>query len=336
MSNAFSMPNENHKPDPAIDCTEALAGLGPAHAPSTLGHAAKHGPGTHGAERRSRRRAVISAPVRVRALDVTGNGPDEATTSLDVSRNGLLISVKSNLFFRGMEVAVTFPYTRAKGAIQAEQHGRVVRVTELPGLYYTVAIALNAGAGEDLVDARGKVLERAPVRSWSQPEKHSKKPLVLAVDADPAVRMTLKTNLEGEGYDVIAVSSSDEAHDVLNLLTPALVIAEIEGAALPGYELCAHIKGTPRLQPIPVVLLTSSAYPTDYANAHSLGAVVCMAKPFRQERLGHVVRLLAPTQQAKEQTAAFKPNPMRPASTAACEAKKDKPKSKGFRFRSPW
>jgi hypothetical protein len=43
-----------------------------------------------------------------------------------------------------------------------------------------------------------------------------------------------------------------------------------------------------------VMLLTSSAYPSDYSNAHSLGAVVCMAKPFRQERLGHMVRLLAP------------------------------------------
>ena len=40
--------------------------------------------------------------------------------------------------------------------------------------------------------------------------------------------------------------------------------------------------------------MTRSAYPSDYSNAHSIGAVVCMAKPFKQERLGHVVRLLAP------------------------------------------
>jgi hypothetical protein len=43
-----------------------------------------------------------------------------------------------------------------------------------------------------------------------------------------------------------------------------------------------------------VLLTTSSGYPSDYANAHSLGAVVCMTKPYKQERLGHVVRLLAP------------------------------------------
>ena len=98
-------------------------------------------------------------------------------------------------------------------------------------------------------------------------------------------------------------SSAPEAHEVLKMFTPALLIAEIEGEDLPGYELCAHVKSTPRLQTIPVMLLTSSAYPSDYASAHSLGAIVCMAKPYRQERLRHVVRLLAPTAAAKAQTA---------------------------------
>ena len=63
---------------------------------------------------------------------------------------------------------------------------------------------------------------------------------------------------------------------------------------MPGYNLCAHVKSTPAWRRIPVVLTTSSAYPSDYSNAHAFGAIVCMAKPFKQERLGHVVRLLAP------------------------------------------
>jgi hypothetical protein len=41
-------------------------------------------------------------------------------------------------------------------------------------------------------------------------------------------------------------------------------------------------------------LTTRSGNPTDYSNAHSLGAVVCMAKPYKQDRLGHITRLLAP------------------------------------------
>jgi CheY-like chemotaxis protein len=219
-----------------------------------------------------------------------------------------------------MEVAVTFPYTKSPMVAQAEQSGRVVRVTEMPDGCRSVAIALGVGVGEDIVDSGGRTLvaKEPPVPSQEQPDD-AKKPLVLVVDADPFVRDSLKAYLTSDGYNVIAVSCVAEAHEVLKMFTPALLIAEIEGEELPGYELCAHCKSTPRLQTVPVMLLTRSAYPSDYANAHSLGAVVCMAKPYRQERLGHVVRLLAPTQRAKAQAA-----PVRPADPArrACNGKK--------------
>jgi twitching motility two-component system response regulator PilG len=323
---------------PEHDCTEELA-----KTRSDAHHKLKiNGHGASASERRERRRAVISAPVRVRNVDATA-GPDETTTTLDVSRKGLLVNAADSSFYRGMEVAVTFPYSRIKGVPQAEQLGRVVRVCEMPGKRYSVAIALNTGAAE-IVNAKGEHIERRQTtpldtRTWEATTINPKKPMILVVDADPAIRMTCKTYLDAEGYEVIAVGTADEAHEVLGMFTPALVIAEIEGPDLPGYELCAHIKGTPRLQPIPVLLLTSSAYPSDYANAHSLGAVVCMAKPFRQERLGHVVRLLAPTPAAKSQPAAMActPDPRRKTAGAGKKATVSAKASAGrFRLRSPW
>lgn len=252
-------------------------------------------------DRRTRRRAVISAPVRVRSVDVTHGGPDEITTTLDVSRGGLLFATRDARFEAGMVVAVTFPYSKSPAVVQAEQAGRVARVAPLPDGRYSVAIALRSGAGEDLVDNGGRKLgakAHEPARpAWITEQR----PLVVAVDKDLTARESLKTYLTGEGYEVMAMSSTSEARHVLEMFTPSLLIAEIEGEDLPGYDLCAYVKGTPRLQTVPVMLLTSSAYPSDYANAHSLGAVVCMAKPYRQERLGHMVRLLAPTQRHKEQ-----------------------------------
>jgi CheY-like chemotaxis protein len=120
--------------------------------------------------------------------------------------------------------------------------------------------------------------------------------------------------LENEGYDVIAVGNATEAREVLDLFTPSLLVAEIEGQGLerPGYDLCGHVKATWRLRNVPVVLTTFSAYPSDYSQAHSLGAIVCMAKPYKQERLGHVVRLLAPLPEHVEKTAApHTPDPTR-------------------------
>jgi len=261
--------------------------------------AAAGGPRDTLADRRKRRRALISAPIRVRAVHVTEGGPDEISTTLDVSRNGVLFVTSLAAFAPGLEVAVTFPYTKSPQIERSEQPGRVVRVSELPDHKRSVAVALGAGVGEDIVDAAGRTL--VAKQATQQQASHGKKPLVLVVDADPAIRESIKASLSSEGYDVFAVSCRGEAHEVLKMFTPALLIAEIEGDDLPGYDLCAHCKATPRLQTVPVLLLTRSAYPSDYANAHSLGAVVCMAKPYRQERLGHVVRLLAPTQQHKQQ-----------------------------------
>jgi two-component system, cell cycle response regulator DivK len=255
------------------------------------------------ADRRRRRRTLISAPVRVRGIDFAKSGPGEISTTVDVSRFGILFSTSLDCYSRGMDVMVTFPHSSSQNAAQAEQLGRVVRVHEGGDGRRRVAIALGLGVGEDPADSSGRKSEAVQILARKKepvcifnpaPVDTSKKPLVLTVDSEAALRDSLKAYLENDGYEVIAVSSNVEAREVLDIFTPALVIAEVEGENLPGFDVCAHVKSSERLRHIPVVLVTRSAYPSDYSNAHSIGAVVCMAKPFKQERLGHVVRLLAP------------------------------------------
>jgi CheY-like chemotaxis protein len=201
-----------------------------------------------------------------------------------------------------MKVAVTFPYVRTANALQAEQKGHVVRIRELSGGGRAVAIALGVGAGTYLTGASAHKLPGEPVSTEYFSGSEQKKPVVLALDSDAAVRDSLKACLTNEGYDVIALNNGPDACQALKMFTPSLVIAEMEGEGRPGYDICAFIKADHKLKHIPVVLTTSSGFPSDYANAHALGAVVCMAKPYRQERLGHVVRLLVPTIKARERT----------------------------------
>lgn len=275
-------------------------------------------------DRRKRRRAMISAPVRVRGLNVTNDGPDEISTTIDVSRNGILFVARTKGYYKGMDVAVIFPYSGSPTAIHAEQCGRVVRIETLVDGRMAVALALGIGEGEDLIDACGKKLDGcAPAISLAVVEPAAKKPLVLVMDPEEHVRVSAKSYLESEGYEVIAVANVVDASHVLDILQPALVLAEIEGEGLPGegmpgYDLCVHIKETARFKRIPVVLTTRSGYPSDYSNAHALGAIVCMAKPYKQERLGHVVRLLVPLPTHKEAPAAAgcKPDPKRKACAA--------------------
>ena len=233
-----------------------------------------------------------------RSINVTDAVVDEISTTIDVSRAGILFLSTSPNYARGMEVAVIFPYSTAP-ALHAEQPGRIVRAFATSDGRYAVAVALGEGVGEDIVDSCGRKLAdsspapRMPMAPPAAPlgsngsgfslsrEPNSKRPLVLVVDADEMIRATLKAYLSGEGYDVMAVSNCLDAREVMNMFTPALVIAEVEGEGLPGYDLCAHVKQSPRLKHVPVVLtdelrLSQRLRPEC---AFSSSAVVCMSKP---------------------------------------------------------
>ncbi len=231
-------------------------------------------------ERRRKSRTLVSTPVRVRGVEGSGRKLDESTTTVNLSSSGILIETNSATYARNMKVLVTI----AGGAAQTEREGHVVRITDLREGRRSVAIALAQA-----------VVEQKPART-----QDSLLPLVLVLESESAASDFMRSYLSSEGYEVVTVETVAEARSVLEERTPSLLIAEIEGEGMPGYSLCSHCKETPRLKPIPIMLMTSSAYPSDYAKAHSMGAVVCMAKPFKRERLGHVVKLLAPPPNASQ------------------------------------
>jgi CheY-like chemotaxis protein len=298
----------------AAECAAPATEVVASGVPSSIANAAQTLKADPAEDRRRKRRALISSPIRVRGIHITTGGPDEITTTLDVSRYGILFHTVLDTYQRGMDVAVVFPYHKSATGVQAEQFGRVVRLHELPDGRQAVAIALGVGAGEHLVDSNGRQLASEPVQLSTSSAPQVKRPMVLAVDADGMLRDTIKMYLQNEGYEVIAVSTANDAREVLNMFMPAMIVAEIEGEGdvLPGFDLCAHVKSSPSLKHLPVVLTSRSAYPSDYSNAHSLGAVVCMAKPYKMERLGHIVRLLAPLPEHLQSTAAQRvPDPTR-------------------------
>jgi CheY-like chemotaxis protein len=312
--------------------------------------------GHRGKERRNRMRDVISAPVRLRGIVGPDRDFDETTTTVNLSPTGILIETTSSSYYRTMRVSITLPYGESATNLHAELEGRVVRITELREGRRSVAIALahivagDAPKTEEAEQAPKSQAANAPTQHDPQPAyegqcedegrlgheaQHaptSGAPLVLVVESETAASEFMKTYLSAEGYEVITVKTLPEARNVLEKRTPSLLIAEIEGEGMPGYALCSHCKETPRLKPVPVMLMTSSAYPSDYAKAHAVGAVVCMAKPYKRERLGHVVRLLAPPPNAHQGA------PARPADAsrlAGAKQSKTPPPTQGRKFRLP-
>lgn len=249
-------------------------------------------------ERRRRRRAMVSIPIRIRRKDALAAGSYEVLTTVDISRLGILFITERRDYLRDATVCVVFPFSEGETQ-QIEQEARVVRVSELSNGRHAVAIALASPEPcPALRDASGPDSDHAEAEQLTlgadSGRRGQLKPLILILDSQTDFLEPIRPSLNDEGYEVITVINASDAHEVLKLFTPVMVIAEIEGDGFPGYSLCAHVKATPRLQRIPVVLTTRSANPTDYSGAHALGAVVCMAKPFPKDRLLHIARLLAP------------------------------------------
>ena len=77
----------------------------------------------------------------------------------------------------------------------------------------------------------------------------------------------IRSMLEHDGYNVVIVSSACDALSILATETPDALLIEAEGQDICGTDLCAIVKTNPRLQHIPIIFLTSSALPSDYAAA---------------------------------------------------------------------
>jgi CheY-like chemotaxis protein len=241
-------------------------------------------------ERRRRKRAKITAQVHVRGI----NSPEpfeEVCKSIDVSRDGLLFTAARTGYWKGQRLEVTFPYSTAAAALNTPQPAEIVRVAEQDGHFGIAVQFINAkseaAAGSPKVDP-----------SMAHPALHSggakQQSVVLIVESDPKTADIMRNVLSSDGYTVVIVPTAQQALDILRTTVPAVFLAEVEGTDMSGHDLCLIIKRNDRLQRVPVILLTKSAQPADYSASHQLGAVVCMAKPFKPERLLHVVRLVSP------------------------------------------
>ncbi len=255
---------------------------------------AKTGTGAHnGAERRKRRRAKISAQVHISTAGAS-KPFEEVSMTVDVSRDGLLFTSDHRDYAKGQTLNVTFPYSKTQATMEQAQKADVVRVIQHTDGKYGVAVQFHAATlGARSEETTGSRYSRnnplEPVQSGRGSES-----MVLAVEPDAHTGTTLRHMLEQDGYKVVIVATAEEALAILRTTVPAAFIAEVEGSDMSGQDLCLIIKRNERLQRVPVILLTRSAQPADYTASHQMGAVICMAKPFKPERLQHVIRLVAP------------------------------------------
>ena len=117
---------------------------------------------------------------------------------------------------------------------------------------------------------------------------------LLLADDSVTIQRVIELTFADEDVQVVAVSDGDEAIARLSKTPPDIVLADVGMPGKNGYEVAQHIKSTPRLSHIPVVLLTGAFEPIDQAKAAAAGCDGVLAKPFEPQLvIGRVKELLS-------------------------------------------
>jgi CheY-like chemotaxis protein len=120
----------------------------------------------------------------------------------------------------------------------------------------------------------------------------TRKPRVLVVDDDAAVRELITVNLELEGFVVASAEDGVAALAAVDAFGPDLVTLDVMMPRLGGFETLERLRADPRTASIPVVMVTSRTRAADRARAEELGVAAYVTKPFEPGELVEVISRL--------------------------------------------
>lgn len=110
---------------------------------------------------------------------------------------------------------------------------------------------------------------------------------VLVVDDTKNIRTLLKTCLELYGYNVLTVSNSQLAYELLSNRDIDLVFLDIKMPEISGTELLKNMRATGIN--VPVIIMTAFATIKNAVDCTKLGAVAYLQKPFTAEKVKTVL-----------------------------------------------
>jgi len=105
---------------------------------------------------------------------------------------------------------------------------------------------------------------------------------ILVVEDFSHARRFICNTLQSKGYNTLAVSSAEEAYDVLSHDEVNLVLSEFNIPGCNGFDLLKNIKSNPALQNIPVVFLTTDYHTDKIRFARESGMASFIKRPFRE------------------------------------------------------
>ncbi len=119
---------------------------------------------------------------------------------------------------------------------------------------------------------------------------------VLVVDDEQAYSAATGKILERNGFIVFKVASAAEALELLDSISPDLMLLDVMMPEKDGIMLLRELAANPKWLGTPLVIVSAKVSPSDRSTAWMAGADAFLAKPFTSQELLDVIEYAMPNQ----------------------------------------
>src|SRR5690606_4578108 len=159
------------------------------------------------------------------------------------------------------------------------------QVASIPGIFG--ATIMGDGRVVVILDVAPLVRRHAVLPADPAPAQDDQRavPLVMVVDDSVTMRKVTGRVLERHNLEVVTAKDGVDALERLAERVPDLMLLDIEMPRMDGYELATQMKADPRLQQVPIVMITSRTGEKHRQRAMDLGVERYMGKPYQESEL---------------------------------------------------
>lgn len=118
---------------------------------------------------------------------------------------------------------------------------------------------------------------------------------VMIIDDEKAYADATGNLLEASGFAVHIAHDAAEAMELLESVTPDLLLVDVMMPEVDGLTLIRKIKSDPALLRTPFVVISALGMAQDRSSAWTAGADAFLAKPFRYQELMDVIDYVMPS-----------------------------------------
>ena len=165
------------------------------------------------------------------------------------------------------------------------------QITSVPG----VSGATILGDGRIIVILDMGTLVRSQVAAAGPapaPMKLEQQITALVVDDSITVRRVTQKLLERHGVRVLTARDGLDAVGVIQDHEPDIILLDIEMPRMDGYQFATHVRNDPKLENVPIIMITSRSGEKHRARAIEIGVNDYLSKPFQEGQLKKAIETL--------------------------------------------